>query len=113
MTVAVGVDGFCHARVSLRIFQKLGRHRNNHVFFHARELCRSRGDRLGALGLAPHDQHRLSECGRLLLKSAGVGHDHIAAGHQVVHLLDVHGVDQVNPLVPAQNRECAFAHHGA
>ena len=29
-----------------------------------------------------------------------------------MHLLHIHRVDQMNPLVPAQNRECTFTHHG-
>ena len=113
MAVAIGVDGLRHFCIGLRAVQKLRRKLHDRILFHTRELRRSGCDRLGPLGLPAHDKHWLSKRRRFLLKSAGVGHDHVAAGHQVMHLLHIHRVNQMDPLVPAQNRERALAHHRA
>ena len=40
-----------------------------------------------AFCLAAEHQHRLTKRRSLLLQAAGVGHDHITSGHQIVHLI--------------------------
>ena len=110
MAVAVGVDGLRHFGVGGFAVQQLIRLSQNGLLLHADELRRARGDGFGPFGLAAHDKHRLTERRGLLLQAAGVGQDEEAAGHQVVHLLDVDRVDEVDARMAAQDRERTFAH---
>lgn len=93
--------------------QQLIRLSQNGLLLHADELRRARGDGFGPFGLAAHDKHRLTERRGLLLQSAGVGQDEEAAGHQVVHLLDIDRVDEVDARMAAQDRERTFTHDRA
>ena len=111
VTVAVGIDRVGHRRVGGGIVQQLVCQRKDRVTLHARELHRAGGDRLGALRLAPQDKHRLAECRSLLLQAAGVGHDHIAARHQVVHLVRAQRRDQMYVPDAIQMPVGALLHH--
>ena len=96
VAVAIGVDGVCHRVVGLLAAKKLVAHAQHIVVLDTAELYRSGDNRLGALGLSSHHEHGLAERRRFLLESAAVGHHHVAARHEVVHLVRAQRVDEVH-----------------
>ena len=87
--VAIGVDGLGHPVIGGRIVQQLGSQTVDLLRVRAGELDGAGSDGLRPLRLAPEHEHGFSECGCFLLNAAGIGHDHVTARHEPVH---VHGV---------------------
>ena len=95
------VDGLCHARIRVWIVQQFVCKPHNLVLFYAGKLRRSGSDGLRALRLAAHDKDGLTEGRCFLLQSAGIRHDHITAGNEIVHFLHIDRVDQVDAVMAA------------
>ena len=72
------------------------RHGNDIILHNAGQLHRAGFHSLRPLCLPPQHKNGLAQGRRLLLESAGVRHDHVAAGHEVMHLISRQRIDQVD-----------------
>ena len=99
-----------HLCVSSLVLEQLACELYDIGLLNARKLDCAGFDCFRTLGLAAQYQNRLAETGCLLLKSAGVGHDHEAARHQIVHLVNGQRMNQMNAVIAAEELLCGLTH---
>ena len=101
MTVSIGVHRMGHAVVGAVVPDQPLCHGDDIVLHHAGQLHRPSSYGLRSLCLPAQHQHGLAQRRRFLLQPARVRHDHVAPGHQVVHLIGRQRVDRWTRARPA------------
>lgn len=102
VSIAVGIAGVRHRRVSRRVIQQTRKLAVNRLFRRTDELERARRNALRALGRVAHDQNRLAQTRRFLLNTAGIGQNQRAVRHNIVEIQHIQRLDNVQTFQPGQ-----------
>ena len=113
VTVAVGIHGLCHLCIRCFGVEKFSGQTDNFRLFHTHQFGGTGGNGFRSLRFPPHHQDRLTQGRRFLLQSAGIGHYHIAPGHQIVHFFHIDRVNEMDPIHIAQDTKHTFPHRRA